>query len=182
MIIALTGTPGTGKTSISKVLAENGFETIDLNKIAQEQGFIIGRDEKRDTNIVDIEKLEDFIKNNYSSKNIVFVEGHLSHLLKCADKIIILRCHPKVLRSNLSIRNWKEKKIRENVEAEILDVILCEALEVHSEEKILEIDVTNKNVYDAASLIIDLTKKGFKNKEKYKIGNIDWSEEILKDF
>ena len=56
MIIALTGTPGTGKTSISNILQKKGFKIIDLNEIACEKGFLIGRDEKRDSNIVDIER------------------------------------------------------------------------------------------------------------------------------
>ena len=30
--------------------------------------------------------------------------------------------------------------------------------------------------------VVDLVEDGFKNLQKYKIGNIDWSEEILKDF
>ena len=46
MIIAITGTPGTGKTSISKVLQENNYEVVDLNKVACENNFLIGKDEK----------------------------------------------------------------------------------------------------------------------------------------
>ena len=37
MIIAITGTPGTGKTSISKKLLKKGYEVIDLNKEALEK-------------------------------------------------------------------------------------------------------------------------------------------------
>ncbi|MCK5636466.1 MAG: dephospho-CoA kinase, partial [Thermoplasmatales archaeon] len=49
MIIAITGTPGTGKTSISEVLQKNKFEVVDLNKVACEKDFLIGKDEKRDS-------------------------------------------------------------------------------------------------------------------------------------
>jgi adenylate kinase len=182
MIIAITGTPGTGKTSISKILQKKGFEVVDLNKIACEKDFLIGTDKKRDSKIVDIDKINRFLEKNHKKNEIVIVEGHLSHLMKIVDKVIILRCHPKQLEKNLSKRRWKKKKINENVEAEILDVILCEAIDLHSEKNIFEIDVTDKPLDVAAYLVIKLIKDKFKYVEKYKIGQIDWSEEILKRY
>ena len=181
MIVALTGTPGTGKTSISKILQENGFEVVDLNKVACEKNFLIGKDEKRDSNIVDIERFDEFVKKNYSGRDII-IEGHLSHLLKSVDKVIILRCHPDELRKNLSMKGWNERKIKENLEAEILDIILCEAAEIHAKKNIFEINVTGKPIDAVAYSIIEIISNKFKNKKKYNIGKIDWSEEILKDF
>jgi len=182
MIIALTGTPGTGKTSVSKILQKNGFKIINLNKVACEKNFLMGRDVKRNSEIIDIEKIDDYVKKNYSGKDIVFIEGHLSHLLKNIDKIIILRCHPKKLRKNLFKKGWNDDKIKENLEAELLDIILCEAVEIHPEKNIFEINVTDKSIDSVTSSIIKLIKHKFKNMKKYKIGKIDWSEEILKDF
>jgi adenylate kinase len=181
MIIALTGTPGTGKTSISKILQQNGFEVIDSNKVACEKDFLIGRDEKRDTEIVDVERFDEYIQKNYSGKDVI-IEGHLSHLLKSVDKVIVLRCHPDELRKNLSKKGWKEEKIKENLEAEILDIILCEALDIHPKKNIFEIDITGKSVDSVASSIVELIKDKFKDLKRYNIGKIDWSEEILKDF
>ena len=182
MIIAITGTPGTGKTSVAKKLVRKGYIVLDLNRIACENDFLLGRDEKRKSNIVDIDKLNLFIKKNYSKFDIVFVEGHLSHLLKCVDKLIVLRLEPSQLKKYLKKKRWNEKKIKENLESEILDIVLCESVEVHSKDNIAELNVTNKSVDEIVSIIIDLVKDGFKNLQKYKIGNIDWSEEILKDF
>ena len=182
MIIAITGTPGTGKTSVAKKLVREGYIVLDFNRIACENDFLLGRDEKRKSNIVDIDKLNLFIKKNYIKFDIVFVEGHLSHLLKCVDKLIVLRLEPSQLEKYLKKKKWNEKKIKENLESEILDIVLCESIEIHSEDNIAELNVTNKSVDEIVSIIIDLVKDGFKNLQKYKIGNIDWSEEILKDF
>jgi adenylate kinase len=182
MIIALTGTPGTGKTSVSKILQKKGFEVIDLNKVACEKFFLIGRDEKRDTEIVDIEKFNKYIKKNYIKKDIIFIEGHLSHLFKSVDKVIILRCHPTKLKKNLSKKGWKVEKIKENLEAEMLDIILCEAVEYHPKKNIFEIDITEMTINEVTSSIIEIIDNKFRNIKKYNIGNIDWSEEILKDF
>lgn len=182
MIIALTGTPGTGKTSVAEVLKNKGFEIVDLNKVACDNNFIIGKDIKRDSNIVDIEKINKYILENYSGKDIVFIEGHLSHLLKNVEKIVILRCHPKFLKKNLSKKKWNEDKIKENIEAEILDIILCEALEIHIKKDIFEINISDKTIEQITDSIIEIINNNFKSMKKYKIGNVDWSEEILKDY
>ena len=73
MIIALTGTPGTGKTSVSKVLHDKGFEVVDLNKVALDKDFLFGKDEKRDSEIVDVERFDEYVKKNYSGKDFVFI-------------------------------------------------------------------------------------------------------------
>ena len=181
MIIALTGTPGIGKTSVSKIL-EKTYCVIDLNKIATDKNFIIGIDKDRDSKIVDIEKLNDFINKSNNKKEIVFIEGHISHLLKSIDKVIILRCNPNELRKRLSQKGWKKEKIKENIEAEILDIILCETVDIHPNKKIFEIDTTNKSIIDVALLIKEIIQSGFRDVKSYNIGNIDWSEEILKKF
>ncbi len=182
MIIALTGTPGTGKTSVSNILHENGLEVIDLNKIAVSNNFLIGDDEERNSKIVDVDRLNGYIKESYKEKDIVFIEGHLSHLLKSVDKVIILRCHPDELRKRLSQKRWKKEKVRENIEAEILDIILCETVDIHPEKNVFEIDTTNIDINSVASLIMEIIKNNFEHMKKHNIGNIDWSEEILKDF
>ncbi len=182
MIIALTGTPGSGKTSVAEVLKTKGFNILDLNKLACDKNFFIGKDTRRDSYIIDIEKFNRYIFDNYGGKEIVFIEGHLSHLLKTVEKIIILRCHPEILKNNLSKKGWNIEKIKENVLAEILDIILCETVEIHKEDNIFEINGSDKSVEEIANIIIEITKNKFKKMKKYKIGKIDWSEEILKDF
>ena len=107
MIIAITGTPGTGKTSVANILKDKGFNVINLNKIACDNDFIIDKDEKRDSLIVNIEKIEEFINENYAMQDLLILEGHLSHLFKNIDKIIILRCHPKILFKNLKKKKTK---------------------------------------------------------------------------
>lgn len=182
MIISLSGTPGTGKTSVSKLLSDYGFGIVDFNKVAIENNFLVGKDKKRDTLIVDTKKFDKYAKEIYIGEKIVFIEGHLSHLLKSADKVIVLRCHPTKLKKNLEKKGWKENKIKENLEAEILDIILCEALELHKSKDIFEIDTTSKSIKEVFSSIKEIIKNNFKNMKKYNIGKIDWSEEILKNF
>lgn len=179
MIISLTGTPGTGKTTISNSLKERGYTIVNIGSIAVENNFVIEYDGERDTKIVDLTKIDNYISTYYSKNDIVFVDGHLSHLLKNVEKIVILRCRPDVLKNRLNVKNWKTKKVDENIDAEILDVILCEAVDVHSEEDIFEINTTDLSINEIVEIIVSFIKNGFKPSMKYKIGNVDWSEEFI---
>jgi len=182
MIVALTGTPGVGKTAVSQILQNKGFDIIDLNKLAVEHNFWLGTDKQRDSKIIDIKQINTYVTEAYKEKDPIIIEGHLSHLLKSVDNVIVLRCHPIKLKQRLLTKGWNTKKIRENIEAEILDVILCEAVDLHAKTNIFEIDTTDKSVNDVASAVVKIIRNKFKNMKKYNIGKIDWSEEILKEF
>ena len=145
MLIALTGTPGTGKSTVAAELARRGYRITAANDTIGP--YITGDDPGRDARIVDTDRWrEEFLVSDG------IIEGHLSHLLP-ADRIIILRCHPGTLKERLIRRGYHAEKIRENVEAEMLDVVLVEALQEHTPEKIYEIDVTVMSVDEAADLI-----------------------------
>ncbi len=182
MLAALSGTPGTGKSTISALLQKEGYTIVSLNELAMNQGFVTGIDTERNSKIIDIDGLNDYIDEYYKTDDLIFIEGHASHLLKTADKVIILRCHPNKLKSRLEKKGWKQEKIKENIEAETIDVILCETVELHPEENIFEINTTNKNIKSVLSSIVEIVKSNFESTKKYKIGKIDWSEEILNDF
>ena len=181
MFVALSGTPGTGKTSVAKILQEKKYEVISVNDIAFQHDFLQGIDKKRNSKILDIERINEFISKNYEKKNLVFVDGHAAHFLQTIERVIILRCHPTELKIRLEKRGWNKGKIRENVEAEILDVILCDTVENFKDNYIFEIDTTHKKIQDTVNSIIDIIQNDFKPITKYNIGKIDWSEEILKD-
>ena len=176
MFVALTGTPGTGKTSVSNILKQKNYTVISLNEIAISNNFILGVDEKRDSKILDIKKINSFISKSYANSDLIFIEGHASHLLDIIDKVIILRCHPKKLQKRLEKKGWGKDKILENIEAEALDIILCEVVEYFSEEQIFEINTTNKKPTDISRDVENIIKGKIKN---YSFGKIDWSEEII---
>ncbi|MFO7678104.1 MAG: adenylate kinase family protein [Thermoplasmatota archaeon] len=181
MIVALSGTPGTGKTAISTCLQKKGFIVIRLNELALKHGFIYGYDNKRKSKILDIEKLNIFLSNQYSSNELVIIEGHATHLLHIVEKVILLRCHPKILKKRLEKKGWGEKKIRENVDAEALDIILCEAIEYYDSKHIFEIDTSNLSIESVCDGIIQIFSHNFKPIKKYNIGKIDWSDEAMID-
>ena len=182
MIIALTGTPGTGKTSISDILSlQYGLSTLNIHTFAKEQQIIEGVDKKRKSDIIDIEMLDERIKKQVTNSSLIVLDGHLSHLLTCVSKVIVLRCHPVVLMKRLKEKKWKDEKIKENIEAEILDLIEVEAVDIHTIEDVIEIDTTQMSKNDVAETIYKMISSKFVDTKIYRPGSKDWSELLLSD-
>jgi adenylate kinase len=163
MMCGITGTPGTGKTSVGGELRKRGHPVLSLSDTVR--GYILERDEIRDTLVIDEEAwARDFVPVEG------FVEGHLAHLLPC-DRIVVLRCRPDVLADRLRRRGYREEKTRENAEAEALDVILIETLEVFLQDQVLEIDTTGRIIPDCAGMVEQFAR----GEIPASFGFIDWS-------
>jgi adenylate kinase len=179
MWVALTGTPGTGKTTVARLLRKKGYTVVDLNRLAISKGFVAGVDKKRHCKLIDITKINAYVQKHFDRTDLVFFEGHTAHLLKAMDRVIIMRCHPTQLYQHLLKKKWRTEKIQENLEAELLDIILCEAVEARPKSTIFEIDTTEKTPAAVTGSVLELVKKKFRPIQQYRIGQIDWSEEIL---
>ena len=163
---ALTGTPGTGKTSISHLLKRKVIHLSSFYEQASEYKSEEGE------YIIKLDILNDLIAR-LKLTNAVF-EGHTSHCLNDLNRIIILRCDPRTLQTRLSERNYSKEKIRENLEAECMNIILGEALENLNNKCIFEFDTTNFSVTDSARIINDFLDDNIKLEETF-----DYSERIL---
>ena len=142
--LALTGTPGTGKSTVARILASNGLEVIELGELAKEKKLLEKLDRKRGTYEVDVKKLDRAVGDT-GDKTTVLV-GHLAHLLS-SDMVIVLRCRPSALAKRLKERGYPDRKVAENAEAEALDVILVESVE--SGREVYEVDTTNITPFSA---------------------------------
>lgn len=189
MLIGLTGTPGTGKTSVSRLLEKKrNWKVIHLNDLIIEKHLYTETDEKRDSVIVDMELVRDYLqeasdeyalKREQGEKNEVeIIESHLAHHI--ADVVIVLRLCPPELKTRLEIRGYSEEKITENVEAEALDVILVEAFEWC--KKVFEINTTGKSIEEVGQDIEKIIDNILNGKEaklsEYKPGSIDWIDMV----
>jgi len=172
--IAITGTPGTGKSSVCKILKEH-YPVVDLNELIEEERLYTGVDEKRKTKIVDIDTLIEHV-THLNLKNTIVFDGHLAHYLP-VDIVVVLRTSPSELRRRLGKQGFSEAKIRENIEAEALDVVLVEAIERNN--NVYEIDTSGKEVEEVAECIMEIIKDPDKHRDKYKPGSVDWSGEVF---
>ena len=170
VLVAVTGTPGTGKSSTCDVLARRGYAVVDLDDVARTGGFIVGRDDARQSDEVDIDALKENLR---VPAKVAFLRSHYSHLLD-ANLVVVLRCRPSILRERLEARGWPQAKVRENVEAEAIDVITQEA--VARPAPVFEVDTTNLKPAQAADAILAILQGRTQGHEP---GAVDWSEEVL---
>ncbi len=170
MIVALTGTPGTGKTTISTALRTlRGLKIVDINEIIRDHQYADTYDSRRGCLVVNLAALR---AHQFQQNSIL--EGHLSHHLK-VDRVIVVRTDPRVLRERLQRRGFSSEKTKENVEAETLDVILAEAVTLHG-DRVYELDSTGS--LDKTTQLTWEIIQGH-NLERFVPGRIDWTEQLL---
>ncbi|RDI70673.1 adenylate kinase family protein [Halopelagius longus] len=137
--VALTGTPGTGKTTASEIVADRtGVDVIHLNDAIREEELFTERDAERDSLVTDLDAVAEWL-GEWDG----VLESHLAHHFD-ADIAVVLRCHPEELERRLEERGETEAKARENAESEALDVVLAEAVERFGEDAVYEIDTTDR--------------------------------------
>ncbi len=153
MRVAVTGTPGTGKTTATTLL-ESDREVVHLNDVIEAEELYTEVDEERDSVVADFEALSSWLEG----REDVVVESHLAHHLE-ADRVAVLRCDPADLEERLRGRGESETKARENAESEALDVILAEAVERHGLESVYEIDTTDREP-DAVANALEAVIRG----------------------
>lgn len=172
MLIALTGTPGTGKSTVSLGLQAKGWSVLEVNDLARRHGLLRSKDPSRDSYDLDLDELQEALEREKFNDGVLV--GHLSHLLD-VDMVIVLRCHPEMLAERLGSRKWPLVKIRENALAESLDIILVEAID--TDLPVFEVDTTDMSLPETEAAMLAILAG---EKEKYAVGNIDWSEEALR--
>lgn len=158
--ILIGGTPGTGKTMVAKVLGSKlRVDVVALGDLADKSGCISAQDKARDTGIINEDCLVDALVDlvDDKSKRIV-IEGHYIDLVPSSSVqwVFILRTHPQTLRGRLSERDYKDEKVKENVEAEVLGVCQLDAIDAFGEDRVLEIDTSEMKPPDVASKIEQL--------------------------
>ena len=170
LVIAITGSPGVGKTSVCAHLSDLGFRVTNVLHLAKTYSCLGPLEPKFDSKSVDIDRLSHVA----DLSNFDFIDGHLSHHLS-VDAIVIIRCAPQVLKERLSKRGYSDDKILANTEWEYIAGICAEL--IGSEIPILEVDTTNSKTEDVVQKIHEFTRKLDKYNSKYDKVEIDWMKE-----
>ncbi|MGA7922455.1 MAG: AAA family ATPase [Thermoplasmata archaeon] len=173
--IALTGTPGTGKTSAARELRGRlaSFEVWDFARRHQaaRRGATAW--------VVDLAKTSRWIREHSPSQPTLLV-GHLAHFLPVRE-VIILRCRPDLLMDRLrSGRRGTGVGRRENAIAEAIDIILVESR--GSRRRVWEIDTT----FSPPASVADEVERLVRERPASRTGVVDWladrrvTEELLR--
>ena len=164
-VYIVTGTPGTGKTTVSTILSEKlGARHIELSKFSIENGYVIGDDVERDTKVVDMDALESAVREIIDkSVSPVIIDGHYAHELieePVISFLFVLRKQPWDLKNVLEARRYSSDKVWENLESEIIGVITGEALELIPSSKVIEVDISDQSPQETVNQIQRLIEGG----------------------
>jgi len=140
-----------GKTTVSKSLASRlGAIYISVSEMVKAENLVISEDKERNTLVADTKRVTEKLKRILdSSKGKLVIDGH--YAVEVVQKeiitiVFVLRRDPRELKRILEERGYSEKKVWENLGAEILDVCLSDAIAICGVNKVCEIDVTEKTI------------------------------------
>ncbi|MBI2582303.1 AAA family ATPase [Candidatus Woesearchaeota archaeon] len=158
VVISISGSPGVGKSTLAKSLAKKlHLDRLDLHHYYKK--ISTGYNRSKQSYDINYSKFERLVKEKLDqSKKGLIIDSHISHLLpkKLVNVCIVLTCSDlKKLEARLKRRKYPQKKIRENLDAEIFQVCLIEAKE--GKHKILIFD-TAKGM-DEKKILKELNKR-----------------------
>lgn len=156
MIIIITGTPGTGKTTLAKALANKLKITyLDVNKIIEKYKLKESYDKKRQTYVVDEKKLNKILIQKIKEYKDLIIDSHLSHYLpkKHIDICIVTKTDLKELKKRLEKRKYSRSKVKENLDAEIFEICHTEAQD--QGHTIILVDTSKNSINKCINLLKD---------------------------
>ncbi|CAG8679564.1 18601_t:CDS:2 [Dentiscutata erythropus] len=143
--ILITGTPGTGKTTLSQLASEStGLHNIIVGELVKEKSLHHGYDQDFQSWILDDDKLVDELEETLSNGGNI-VDFHSCEVFpeRWFDLVLVLRTDNTILYDRLKDRGYSQKKITENIDSEIFQVILEEAKESYAAEIVVELQSNN---------------------------------------
>ncbi|EFA83814.1 hypothetical protein PPL_02882 [Heterostelium album PN500] len=142
--ILITGTPGTGKTSLSEILSNtHDFKHVDISALVKEKELHDGWDDEFQCYILDEDKVCDELEETMNQGGII-VDHHGCEWFpeRWFDLVIVLRTDTKILNERLKKRNYNTVKIENNIDCEIYQMILEEAKNSYKHEIVKELQST----------------------------------------
>jgi len=188
-VILVTGTPCVGKTSVALVLtARLDALYINLTDLALRNNLISGKDEKRNTIIINEVRMRKKLRKviEKTDKKEVVIDGHYAVTVvppKLVTFVFVLRRDPVELREFMERCGFSEPKLMENLASEILDVCLVDALNAGGEGRTCELNVTGKSVEEIVNEMLEVML----DPSKCCVGVVDWlgkleNEGLLDEF
>ncbi|KAF8844055.1 P-loop containing nucleoside triphosphate hydrolase protein [Paxillus ammoniavirescens] len=140
-VIVITGTPGTGKSTHAQLLVDESpipMKHINVGEMVKDRGLHEGLDEEWQSYMVDEDKLLDELEPLVSQGGVI-LDWHTCDIFpeRWVDLVVVLRCDHTLLWERLEKRNYSLKKIQENNEAEIMNVVYDEAMESYQPESVV---------------------------------------------
>lgn len=158
LVVVVAGTPGVGKSTIAKALAEklNGVY-VNLSELALSRNLVSYYDGDRETYVIDEEKVLEEVGKIVECNRVVVIDTHYPEILpnNVVNYVFVLRMNPLKLIERLRSRGWSTRKIRENALAELLSVVSTNVINAFDVDKVYEIDCTEISVEEVLNTILN---------------------------
>ena len=174
--ILICGTPGTGKSTVAKLVLEKAnanaaakndterqqkYEYINVGDIAKAEKFYDSFDEKLNSYVIDEDKILDHLEHLISKGGMV-LDYHSSEFFpeRFFSHVIVLTCgreDTKILYERLEKREgYTKEKIRQNVECEIFGECVEEAKEAYIGDGVVHVrsNETEEEMEETVAFIV----------------------------
>lgn len=177
-VLGITGTPGTGKKSVARLVAlELGVKAIAVDELAR--SYKTARSSRGEL-VVDTAALRRKLTKASLPPSVVY--GHLlPHAVpkEAVRRVAVLRTEPTVLKARLEARGYPKGKVIGNVEAELIGLVSAEAFGAFG-TKVFEADTTYTSAEEAAALVAQGLRRRAPPKERTDWGpNYDSGRKLM---
>ncbi|HZY94881.1 MAG TPA: adenylate kinase family protein [Candidatus Bathyarchaeia archaeon] len=174
-IIIVTGTPGVGKTKLAQGIGKRtGLPVLGFSEFVKKNRLYTDFDRKRLSYVVDEQKVRQRLKSlTKQATDGLVIDTHIVDQLipkNVKPTVIVLRLDPMILSRRLRRRGWKKSKVWENVESELIDLSLFDAIQAFGIRKLHEIDSTGKS----ASTLLSLALRIISQSKPTQHGRVNW--------
>lgn len=167
-VIVISGTPGTGKSTILHKIQKSSpqVQILNISELVKREGLHDGYDSEFDTFIINDRKTQKKLRKLIPAmrqRGSVLIECHSLGLFDeddlegLVDRVIVLTCSTEILYDRLESRGYSKKKIEENMECEIMRVCADESREIFRGEGVVE-EMRNDTKEDQKSVMKGITK------------------------
>jgi adenylate kinase len=160
-VVLIFGSPGVGKSEVGRIVAERlglrlielaelaGGEEADMRAVSARAGSIL----RREGGVV--------------VSHIPFKPRGLM-----PRRVIVLRRNPLELVEVLRSRGYSREKVRENVEAELIDYVYVRALEIYGPRRTVQIRTSGRTKEEVAERVLRALRGELRSEE------VDWIGEL----
>jgi len=152
-----------------------GCGYIDVADLARREGLTLGYDEEAQAHLIDEEGVRERLRA-VARGALYVVDTHVVSAVppELVEVAIVLRLDPRELEFRLSSRGYPRRKVLENVQAEILDACLVEAVSLLGEGRVFEVDATGKSPEEVVAEVLRVIRE----RSGARPGSVDWLERL----